>query len=201
MKRSDRIPGDDNVARLLGQAYDPPTASAAFAARAARLQTVAAEEAQRRTTAHSPGLPSTGDWLPWPESRRCSGFVALSLHFIPRPAALALPHLALSERPMVAAPSPRETRVPLLLPGETLATRTGRAPPCRAARWLRAIGQSKHGPPLRRPASSHVESRRNLHRSGRACVVIVHRDNAAAQPSRGGHEVLRAPTPRARTWP
>src|SRR5215470_10002622 len=43
------LPGDENVARLLGQAYEPPDVPAEFARRAhARMQAAAAEAARQR---------------------------------------------------------------------------------------------------------------------------------------------------------
>jgi len=125
MNRNDWTPGDANVARLLGQAYDPPTVPAAFAVRVqARLQGVAAETARQRAD-----VPA---WSPL--NRRLAslaavaallGIVALGLRFLPRPAAPSAPHPALSDQPMVAASSLRPARTPLLIPGQSLATRRG----------------------------------------------------------------------------
>jgi len=125
MNRSDWTPGDANVSRLLGQSYDPPAVPAEFAAQVqTRLQAVAAEAARQR--ADMPG------WSP--VNRRLAalaavaallGIVALGLRFMPRPAAPSSPHPALSDQPMIAASSPRPARTPLLIPGQSLATRSG----------------------------------------------------------------------------
>ena len=125
MNPSHWTPGDENVARLLGQAYDPPPVSAEFAQRVqARLLAVAGEMARRRTPAS-----------PVPRFRRLAalagvaallGILALSLRLLPRPPAPSTPdHPTLFARPTIAAPAPAPTRVPTLSPGQMLATGAG----------------------------------------------------------------------------
>jgi ferric-dicitrate binding protein FerR (iron transport regulator) len=125
MSRSHWTPGDENVARLLSQAYNPPPVSAEFAERVqARLLAVASEMARHRTPA--PPVRRFRRLAALAGVAALLGFLALSLRLMPRPPAPSTPgHTALFDRPTVAAPAPAPVRVPALAPGQMLATRAG----------------------------------------------------------------------------
>jgi hypothetical protein len=125
MNRSHWTPGDENVARLLGQAYDPLPISAEFTERVqARLLAVAAEMARRR--ASTPPVPRFHRLAALAGVAALLGILALSLRLLPRPPAPSTPdHPTLFARQTVAAPAPAPTRAPALSPGQMLATGAG----------------------------------------------------------------------------
>jgi hypothetical protein len=114
MNPSKWTPGDENVMRMLGQPYDPPTVPAEFAQRVqARMLKVAAETARQR--AHAKRR--------WHFQNRLSalagvaamlGILVLGLHFLPRLAAPSASSPAEANRHQLAA-----------APGERIVTRRG----------------------------------------------------------------------------
>jgi ferric-dicitrate binding protein FerR (iron transport regulator)/tetratricopeptide (TPR) repeat protein len=130
-------PGDENVARLLGQAYEPQDVPAEFARRVhGRMQAAAAEAARQRLPLPLP-RPRDGSVprrLAWVAGMAAMlGCIAVGLQFGPwtqTPTA----HVAHTPSPAVqqpvparltAAPRPAVGEAETLTPGVTLATRAG----------------------------------------------------------------------------
>jgi tetratricopeptide (TPR) repeat protein len=124
MNLSEWTAGDDNVARLLGQPYDPPTVPAAFAQRVqTRLLEIAAETARQRASQPR-----------WRFRQRVSalagmaallGIVALGLCFAPRPVAPSAALPTVRDQRLTAAPNPTAPHALTLAPGERIATSRG----------------------------------------------------------------------------
>src|SRR5690348_4081754 len=118
MNRSHWTPGDENVARLLGEAYNPPPVSAEFAERVqARLVEVAA--ARRRAPAACGLAPSRKRLAALAGVAALLGVLAFSVRLMPRPPVPATPaHPSLFDQQTVAAPAPEPKRAPVLSPGQ-----------------------------------------------------------------------------------
>jgi ferric-dicitrate binding protein FerR (iron transport regulator)/tetratricopeptide (TPR) repeat protein len=145
MQPNDRtLPGDENVARLLGQAYEPQDVPAEFACRVhARMQAAAAEAARQRLPLPLPrprgGLvPRRLAWAvgmaamlgciavgvqfgPWSKVPGGHGPQASGTHTAPTP----LPAERPSPERLTAGPRPAAAEAATLKPGATLTTKVG----------------------------------------------------------------------------
>ncbi len=133
------LPGDENVARLLGQAYEPQDVPAEFARRVhARMQTAAAAAARQRQPLPLPR--PRGGFVPrrlaWAVGMAAMlGCIALGVQFGPwsetatrRVTQTSSPLPAqqpLSPERLTAAPRPTTAEAEMLSPGATLTTQAG----------------------------------------------------------------------------